>query len=218
MKKTCKKLMTIVMAAVMLLMTAMPVFAESNTGLYIPKNMTMSLYSKQSTKNNPYLNTSYIACIENAKVSVKSSNPKVATVKVKSKNIVVTAKKTGKATITVKKGSKNYRCKVTVSKYVNPISSIKVGNTTVSGKKFNTNNYINVKYAKYAGKKTTIRFNVKKGWKIISTDYAQKTWAKDEGFKNGSKVKVSGGKGFTATVDVMNTSTNQKECILVQFR
>ena len=134
MKKVCKKLMTIVMVTVMLLMTVTPAFAGSNIGLYIPKNMTMTLYSKQSVKNNPYANTSYIAYIENAKVSVKSSNPKVATVKVKSKNIVVTAKKTGKATITIKKGSKNYRCKVTVSKYANPISSVKVGKTTISGK------------------------------------------------------------------------------------
>ena len=87
MKKVCKKLMTIVMATVMLLMTATPAFAGSNIGLYIPKNMTMTLYSKQSVKKNPYANTSYIAYIENAKVSVKSSNPKVATVKVKSSQV-----------------------------------------------------------------------------------------------------------------------------------
>lgn len=218
MKKVCKKLMTIVMATVMLLMTATPAFAGSNIGLYISKNMTMTLYSKQSVKNNPYANTSYIAYIENAKVSVKSSNPKVATVKVKSKNIVVTAKKTGKVTITIKKGSKNYRCKVTVSKYANPISSVKVGKTTISGKKFNTNNYMNFKYSKYAGKKTAVKIKMKKGWKLLSMDYAQKTWRKGENIKNGSKVPVKGGSGFTVGAYVMNTATQQTEIISLQFK
>lgn len=151
-------------------------------------------------------------------MSVKSSNPKVATVKVKSKNIVVTAKKTGKATITIKKDQKTIVVKVTVSKYANPISSVKVGKTTISGKKFNTNNYMNFKYSKYAGKKTAVKIKMKKGWKLLSMDYAQKTWRKGENIKNGSKVPVKGGSGFTVGAYVMNTATQQTEIISLQFK
>lgn len=202
----------------MLLMTATPAFAANDTELYISDKLTLSLYSKETVKNAYFSNTSYIAYLGKGKVSVKSSNPKVATVKVKSKNIVVTAKKTGKVTITIKKGSKNYRCKVTVSKYANPISSVKVGKTTISGKKFNTNNYMNFKYSKYAGKKTAVKIKMKKGWKLLSMDYAQKTWRKGENIKNGSKVPVKGGSGFTVGAYVMNTATQQTEIISLQFK
>lgn len=218
MKKVCKKLMTIVMATVMLLMTATPAFAGSNIGLYIPKNMTMTLYSKQSVKNNPYANTSYIAYIENAKVSVKSSNPKVATAKAKSQMLEVVAKKPGKTTITVKKGSKSYRCKLTVAKYASPVSSIKIGKTTISGKKFNKNAYIYQKYSKYAGKKVAINVKAKKGWKLLELSYGQRNWKKAKNIKNGSTVRVKGGAGFGVLACMQNTATQQIEFVIVLYK
>ena len=218
MKKVCKKLMTIVMVTVMLLMTATPAFAGSNIGLYIPKNMTMTLYSKQSVKNNPYANTSYIAYIENAKVSVKSSNPKVATAKAKSQMLEVVAKKPGKTTITVKKGSKSYRCKLTVAKYASPVSSIKIGKTTISGKKFNKNAYIYQKYSKYAGKKVAINVKAKKGWKLLELSYGQRNWKKAKNIKNGSTVRVKGGAGFGVLACMQNTATQQIEFVIVLYK
>lgn len=103
MKKTWKKLMTVIMAAIMLLMTATPAFAANDTELYISDKLTLSLYSKETVKNAYFSNTSYIAYLGKGKVSVKSSNPKVATAKAKSQMLEVVAKKPGKTTITVQK-------------------------------------------------------------------------------------------------------------------
>lgn len=76
--------MTVIMAAIMLLMTATPAFAANDTELYISDKLTLSLYSKETVKNAYFSNTSYIAYLGKGKVSVKSSNPKVATAKAKS--------------------------------------------------------------------------------------------------------------------------------------
>ena len=43
--------MTVIMAAIMLLMTATPAFAANDTELYISDKLTLSLYSKETVKN-----------------------------------------------------------------------------------------------------------------------------------------------------------------------
>nr|WP_295263568.1 hypothetical protein [uncultured Blautia sp.] len=217
MKKTCKKLMAMMMTAAVLVVTALPVSADYYAEQIVPEKMTVTLYSAQSVKNR-FSNETYLGYISGKKLSVKSSSPKIATAKVKNGSITVKAKKTGKTKITVKKGSKKYVCDLTVAKYANPISSVKVGKTTISGKKFNKNAYVNLKYAKYANKKSSIKFKLKKGWKLIFVDYGKKNWQKGENFKNGAKIKVTGGAGFVVSAYVMNTATGQTEFIMINFK
>lgn len=210
--------MTVIMAAIMLLMTATPAFAANDTELYISDKLTLSLYSKETVKNAYFSNTSYIAYLGKGKVSVKSSNPKVATAKAKSQMLEVVAKKPGKTTITVKKGSKSYRCKLTVAKYASPVSSIKIGKTTISGKKFNKNAYIYQKYSKYASKKVAINVKAKKGWKLLELSYGQRNWKKAKNIKNGSTVRVKGGAGFGVLACMQNTATQQIEFVIVLYK
>ena len=217
MKKTCKKLMAMMMAAAVLLVTALPVAADYYAEQIIPEKMTVTLYSAQSVKNR-LSNETYLGYVSGKKLTVKSSSPKIATAKVKNGSITVKAKKAGKTKITVKQGSKSYTCEMTVAKYVNPISSVKVGKTTISGKKFNKNSYVNLKYSKYANKKSAIKFKLKKGWKLMYADYAKKGWQKGENFKNGAKVKVRGGAGFIISAYVMNTATGQTEFVMINFK
>lgn len=63
-----------------------------------------------------------------------------------------------------------------------------------------------------------ISFNLKKGWKLQSVEYAKKTWQKSEEIKNGGRVPVSGGAGFGVTADVKNTKTGQMETVVVYFK
>lgn len=49
-------------------------------------------------------------------------------------------------------------------------------------------------------------------------DYAKKGWQKGENFKNGAKIKVTGGAGFVVSAYVMNTATGQTEFIMINFR
>lgn len=75
-----------------------------------------------------------------------------------------------------------------------------------------------MKYAKYANKKSAIKLKLKKGWKLISVDYGKKNWQKGENFKNGAKIKVTGGAGFVVLAYVMNTATGQTELIVINFK
>ena len=70
--------------------------------------------------------------------------------------------------------------------------------------------FLFLKYSKFANKKTAVKFNLKKGWKLMLSHYAQKSWARSESFKNGGKVKVAGGSGFVVCAEVQNTKTRQR--------
>ena len=160
----------------------------------------------------------YLAEVGKRKVPVKSSNKKVATVKIRKGIIWVTPKKPGKTTIFVKDGKKTYRCVYTVYKYVNPITSLKIGKNTYPGKLYSKNAIATVKYSKFANKKTALKFNLKKGWKITYSDYRSKNWLRSKIFKNGGKVKVAGGSGFYVHAEVQNTKTKQTETIVGHFK
>lgn len=217
MKKVYGKLFAVIMAVAVLLVTAIPVFAEDYTEQIIPEKMNVTLYSTQSVKNR-FSNESYLGDIGKKNVRVKSGNSKIASVKVKNGVATVKAKRAGKTIITVKKGSKSYNCELTVAKYTNPISSVKIGKTTISGKKFNKNAFTDVRYFNYANKKVPVRFKLKKGWKLVSVDYAKRNWQKGENFRNGAKVRIAGGTGFKISAYVMNTATEQTEFIMLNFK
>ena len=98
---------------------------------------------------------------------MESSNTKVATVKIKDNAIWATPQKAGTTTITVKTERETYKCTFTVYKYVNPVSSAKVGKLTIKGTAFKKNAIYNLRYSKYKNKSIAFKFKfMKKGWKL----------------------------------------------------
>lgn len=213
MKKTLKKLTTMIVAMALLVLMAVPAYAGD---IGLPNKLT--LYPANSVKTR-YIGKSWgIGYAEGEKVSAKSSNTKVATVKVQAGLIILTPKKAGKTTITVKADGNSTKRTYTIYKYTNPISSVKIGKTTVSGKKFAKSALYTAKYSKYAGKKTAIKFNLKKGWKFVDIGYGKKNWQKSETIKNGQSIRISGGSGLGVCAYVQNKKTGQFETIALYFK
>ena len=83
--------------------------------------------------------------------------------KIKDNAIWATPQKAGTTTITVKTERETYKCTFTVYKYVNPVSSAKVGKLTIKGTAFKKNAIYNLRYSKYKNKSIAFKFNLKKG-------------------------------------------------------
>lgn len=209
MKNVMKKAMSLLLA-VMIMMTAIPVMAAE------------TYYNIHTSETNLLIPGSYqdynIGSIGNAKATVKSSNTKIATVKIKKGVIWVHAKKPGKVTITTKIGKKTYKTKLTILKYENPVSSIKIGNTTVKGSHFNNDTTVYLSYSKYQNKKQKIKLNLKKDWKLRAISYSQRNWDMDKALKNGGTVKVSGGKGFYLWICAENTKIKRTQYLNIVFK
>lgn len=242
MKNFSKKLSAVIIAfvALFVMLPAVSAQAASTTqSLNIPKKATITLYNKKdlyvgtgkSKMNEQLLHRVYI----NAKVTnLKSSNNAVLTVKKyesAAKNMIYThiyanAKKAGTSTVSFKVNNKTYKTKVTVKKYINPISYIKVGNTKISGSRFNSTANYNLKYAKYAGKKTKITIKLAKGWDFYYHDYTENgekgsmtvystAKAYPKSLTNGKTIKIKGTKGYTFHITVVQKSTGRTEDISV---
>ena len=154
-----------------------------------------------------------------APVKFSSSNTKVATVKIKDNAIWATPQKAGTTTITVKTERETYKCTFTVYKYVNPVSSAKVGKLTIKGTAFKKNAIYNLRYSKYKNKSIAFKFNLKKGWKLRGgISYARSNWGVAKMSPNGSKIKVAGGSGFLAVALAENIKTGQRERIHIYFK
>ena len=175
-----------------------------------------TIYSSKTMENRRCYNPDeLIAYIGKRKVVVESSNTKVATVKIKDNVIWATPQKAGTTTIT----GETYKCTFTVYKYVNPVSSAKVGKLTIKGTAFKKNAIYNLRYSKYKNKSIAFKFNLKKGWKLRGgIAYARSNWGATKMSPNGSKIKVAGGSGFLAVAHVENIKTGQMERIHIYFK
>lgn len=157
MKKLNRKMVTMIMLVLMLVVAAVPVSAAS-----------LKLSKKSATLKT---GQSITLQIKGSKKKAKwtTSNKTVAAVSQKGK---VTAKKAGKATITAKIGSKKLTCKVTVVAAKKTAASGKTSNTTNSTAAKTTNPTIY-----YKGQKTEngIAYNVvadsKRNMKIYIKNY-----------------------------------------------
>lgn len=142
--------------------------------MYLPKKATATSYPDRGHLGKEYpergrytyflgnLYSSDGEPIKNIKITAKSSNNKVATVKLeKNKDgaafISVEPKKAGVTTIKVTVNGKIYQTKYTVKKYINPVSSIKVGKTNIKGASFNKTGVYTLKYSQYANKKMNVK-------------------------------------------------------------
>ena len=138
------------------------------------------------------------------KVTVKSSNKKVLEpfhFGKPSNDVMASAKKPGKATLTikVKKGNKTktYKIKVKVKKRVNPFKSFKVGKIKATSK-FKRDQLVDVNVANNSKKKISIK--LKSGYKlkkIVCT-----TWNPDNG--EGKEKTIKNNSTITAKEDLTN--------------
>lgn len=130
---------------------------------------------------------------KNAKVTVKSSNKKVVSVKYDKtmKMVCISPKKIGKAVITckIKQNGKTYTSKgtYTVLKYKNPFAKCKIGSKDYT-KKFDKYNSCAVKMSKKTQK---LQIKMKKGYKITEIKGIKNSDASEVKIKNGSKIKTS---------------------------
>lgn len=150
--------------------------------------------------------------------NARSSNPKVLQVKVaKSKdskgywNIVLKAKKPGKATVSYSIKGKSYKFDCTVVKYVNPFTKLTIGGKDYK-KKLNKTNRVNI--GKIPAK--AIVFKLAPGWKVKSAEAIQSFYTDDgcydEYYKLKSGTKLREGMDFIL-FNLYNTETKAERQI-----
>lgn len=129
---------------------------------------------------------------ENAKVTVSSSNKKIAVVEWDKERSTawVHAKRIGTVNITVKvtQGGQTYKkvTKMTWVKYKNPVKSIKIGTTKYPAKFFNKNTAASMK--KIGGKKK-VYVQLKPGYKMTGLGFSRGGVYKN--IKNGDKINFT---------------------------
>lgn len=207
----------------LLCLSLVPVSAQ----VYVPKSVTVTLYSAKdknlgytlSTSTDTTKNSNYLVSVDGKISSLKSGNTSIATVSTKKFDgvdatfIYVKGRKAGTTYVSFKQGSKTYKTKVIVKKHTCPVSYITVGSKKLAASKFKTYSNCTLKYADYLNKKTKITVKPASGWILTGIEYAKKGWMKSEMIKNGGYVKPAGGKGYTIIAYLYNEKTDQSETI-----
>lgn len=200
--------------------------------IQLPKSLTLPVNCQGEQK---------LGVVSNVpSLSVKSSNPKAISVKADSEflnsyYILIIPKKPGTSTISVTAGGKTYKCKVTLPKYVNPISSIKLNKTVISGNKFATKSTYTIKSKSYKGKKCPLNIKLKSGWQLVTvkyynyetymqeslygedTVYDSNTGTYDTVFRNKKSVKISGNNSeIQITVKNKKTGIQEYLCLCLK--
>lgn len=112
MKKSLKKIITVVLTFAMMFAMTVPAYAKE---VFKILKTNATIYSSKTMENRRCYNPDeLIAYIGKRKVVVESSNTKVATVKIKDNAIWATPQKAGTTTITVKTERETYKCTFTV--------------------------------------------------------------------------------------------------------
>ena len=121
-------------------------------------------------------------------------------------------KKTGKTTITTKSKYDNSKRIITIRKYNNPVSSIKIGSTTVKGSKFNKTDRRYLSYDKYVKQKNQLIITPKKGWEVNRIRTLNRSGSKEYqslSIFDKNSIKPTGGKGnYKLSIEFMNTKTH----------
>lgn len=163
MKKTCKKLMTLVLMLSVFMAASMMAEAKNyklgTTVLTYQKEFGTSLQIESSQK---------------AVKKLKSSKPSVASVTCKRQNgeyaIIIKMKKPGTTVITYTSGSDTFEEKVVVKKYQNMIKKITINGKDITSK-FNKKGVCTLSYKKYKNKNVKIQVIGKKNWSTYHGDY-----------------------------------------------
>ena len=212
MKKILTKMLSVTLVLVMMMCLVPPVEAEASSKkpsfptkideMYYPKDKQMNtagwIFGNEGT---------------NYKITnLKSSNKKVLTVSKKYQYKYTTLnmklKKAGTATISfkVKIGSKtyNYKCKVTVSAYTNPVKTLKIGSKNYASK-FKNSSFYDLGGKKNHKGKLSITAN--KNWKIESIYIYNLKTGKEQKVKNNKSITLK--KNHTLGVSLRNKKTGK---------
>lgn len=218
MKKKFSLFLSLALALVMIL-GVVPVQAHTfsrECTLYSAKDK----YSTGDSKNKVFL-ASYTGAV----TEVTTSNPKVATIQTVGDDdggyLLLILKKAGKTTIHYSYNGYSITEKVTVRKYKNPVSSIKIGKTSISSSKFKTKTSYTLKYSKFAKKKSAVNIKLAKGWRLEGQGFTVLPKGATQTYgmvKNGSSIKVKGGKGYVVSFRAVNQKTQQVEDFEIIFK
>ena len=230
--KLRKKLGSVLLSFCLLIsMVAMSSVSAWAATTDIPKSVTVIAYPEHEYQ--------FFARSDVKASSLKSSDRSVVSIKQEKGDyglyyFYLKAQKPGSASVSVKIAGKTYKSKVTVTKYVNPVKSVKVGSTSVSGSKFNSSSTVYLSYGKFANKKLKTTVELKKGWKLDSFyifdaasskgesvpgfEYFLKGKSEGIAVKNGGKVPVKGGKGFNILISAINQKSGVTEYLSVTFK
>lgn len=222
-------LMAIIVTTGFMLLPAQYAEASGSSAVAVPSSISITLYSsKDVTVTGAKKNVQYLCYVPKKATSLKTSKKSVVTLKQQNNVIYLVAKKAGTATVSFKCSGKTYKVKVTVEKYANPVSYVKIGSTQIAGSKFKATSNQTLKYSKFANKKVKVTIKLKSGWELAqyylngkmtsAYDYMKKGWVKSEGVKNGGSVKINGGKGFQINFMATNTGTGQQETFSIAFK
>lgn len=173
MKKLVKKLLTIfVLASVIITSVSIaPVETQASERVYMyRKNITVT-YETGDVFNRYYTVLTIIGCSNKAEIkNLKSSNKNVKVEKNDGYITVIWGDEAANSTITCTVKGVKLKTTVKVVKYVNPISSIKIGSNNITKKYNNTGSF--TKASPFKNKKVSIK--MKKGWTIDSISIKNK--------------------------------------------
>lgn len=163
MKKTCKKLMTLVLILSVFMTVSMMAEAKNHK-----LETTVLTYQKE------FDTSLQIESSETAVEKLKSSKPSVASVTSKQEDgeykIIIKVKKPGTTVITYTSGSDTFEKKIVVKKYQNMIKKITINGKNITAK-FNKKGVCTLSYKKYKNKNVKIQVIGKKNWSTPHGDY-----------------------------------------------
>ena len=163
MKKTCKKLMTLVLMLSVFMTVSMMAEAKNHK-----LETTVLTYQKE------FDTSLQIESSETAVEKLKSSKPSVASVTSKQEDgeykIIIKVKKPGTTVITYTSGSDTFEKKIVVKKYQNMIKRITINGKNITAK-FNKKGVCTLSYKKYKNKNVKIQVIGKKNWSTYHGDY-----------------------------------------------
>ncbi len=146
------------------------------THLYYYDKSNAKDYVNVGSVNTTYLSSNAIDENSAKKITaLKSSDTKIGTVSVytmtdnngkKSYLVKLIMKKTGKITVSYKRGKDIYKIPVAIKAYENPFASFKMNGVSIK-QKFNNTSVLVLPFSKYKGKKVTFTNSVKKPWQEV---------------------------------------------------
>ena len=240
MKKAMKKMMALVLTAAVLATAAMPVSAA------ISRPKTLATYLGPDGKGDDSINISGLKSDqsltpENVKTSAKSvvgleyinnsthktefnywSGENASGGTTRESTIGLILKKPGKSTISYTIGTKTYTTKVTVLKYVNPLSSLTItgiNNGKTIHKKFAKNKYATIKLPKTVSK-ARITAKARSGWavKSLSVYNGRKSYEyESDGVTTAQLRNIKLSKGKQSCIDIELKNKSNKGTISLQI-
>ncbi len=221
------KYMVLIQAALMtMLFTAVVAHAEGPfvyplVLLYPDTAEYESTLLRNGVKHKLYRNETLVDFSEVKFTKIKTSNPKVLTLRQKKVNgyyyMYLRARKAGKATISYYSGEYKSTYKITVKKYESPFEYIKIGNLNLTNQ-FKKSPTVTLSYKKYAGKKLKVTYKLKKKNGIQTSSVLSKivsdskyVYYSDKTVKSNKTYKVTvkkGGLGLSYTYKNTNTPLN----------